>query len=1146
MRVTPQYALRACTPGPAANPTQMVDDNRGTAALVATEASVAPDDSGSAGACPVVGIGASAGGLDAYIRLIKHVSPGSGLAYVLVQHLDPAHESQLPEILARAASIPVAVAHDGVRMRGDHVYVIPSGASMTVSDGHLRVAKRQREAGVHTVIDAFLASLADVHGPDAIGVVLSGAGSDGARGIRAVKEAGGITLAQDPVSAQFPSMPERAMATGCVDFVFTPEAIAERLGEIARGRMRQRAGSDLGPDQDDALKVLQLLRSRTGVDFRRYRRATVDRRILRRMVTHRTESPAEYLAHVRAHPEELDALYDDLLIGVTRFFRDPEVFETLKEKGFPAMLSGHPGTAPIRAWVAGCSGGEEAYSLAIALHEYLGDAALDREVHIFATDLSRSAIARARAGLYPFSIEEDVSPERLRRFFVREESGYRIVRQVRDHCVFATHNLLRDPPFSQLDLVSCRNVLIYFDPALQREVMPIFHYALNSTGLLLVGSAESASPEHFSAFDKRHRIFRPKPTIRRAITLDLSRHAPELVARVAAPAPPVGPSAERIQQRADRLVLDRFAPPSVVIDDQFQVVQLRGDTSRYLQLAPGAATLELFKLARPELLPALRAAIERAMTGAGVARTDAVALRGEEPARHVVIEVLPILSGVGGERHFVVVFLSSPPQAERATPPVEESARARARRPRVARTDAAAVDAEAQEQLREQLAEAHRHLQDIIEQYEAANEELRAANEEVQSSNEELQSTNEELETTKEEVQSTNEELTTVNEELRHRNRDLAALSDDLTNVFASTQIPFIIVDNGLRIRRFTPASDQMFKLIASDVGRPLSDVRARFTLDDLEFRVAGAIESLAVVQTEVLDDSGRWWSLTIRPYLTVNRRVDGAVLVFTDIDASKKSHAVAETMSENRRVLLVEAESARAAATEANMTKAAFLAHISHDLRTPLNAITGYADLLDLALHGPLTSGQQKDVDRIRRSARHLLAMITDILNFARVEAGELEIRTRSVALAPVLTDFEEMLHPQLRTKGLALDCGPCDGSVLADEEKLHQILLNMGANAIKFTDSGGVRVSCQMDDSVVRIQVSDTGRGIPPDQLERIFEPFVQLGRGLTSTNVEGVGLGLAVSRALARRMGGDLRVVSTVGEGSTFTLQLPRAVP
>ncbi|MES2179960.1 MAG: chemotaxis protein CheB [Gemmatimonadota bacterium] len=1085
----------------------------------------------------VVGIGASAGGLAAFTRLVRALPADTGMAYVLVQHLDPSHDSLLPEILGRSASVPVVLAEDGMGVVANHAYVIPPGAIMTLTDGHLRVVQSPRLRGVHTVIDAFLVSLADVHGSDAIGVILSGAGSDGAVGIEAIKQAGGITLAQDSASAQVASMPDRAVATGCVDFVLAPEQIAERLTDIARAAREGDGSAERAQHDEDATKILLLLRNRTGVDFRHYRRATVHRRIVRRMIAHKTETRGEYLAHVREHPEELDALHEDLLIGVTRFFRDPETFDALARLGFPQLMRGRAPDAPIRVWVAGCSTGEEVYSLAIVLLEFLGELAAETEIQIFATDLSASAITHARAGLYPYSIAADVSAERLRRFFVSEDAGYRITRRVRDLCVFATHNLFRDPPFSQLDLITCRNVLIYFDATLQQAVMPVFHYALNPGGLLLIGPAESASSEHFTPFDKHHRIFRPKPNARRTSNLELSLRAePKAATRVVAARAPGQSPSSAVERDADRVVLNRIGPPGVVINDRLEILQFRGDTAGFLQIAPGTASLHLLKLARAELIPRFRAAFERARASGTDAREVNIVLRDGDVVRHVSIDVLPFQSAATNERLYVVLFRHELASVSLAQSPFEREPAGHASHEGGAANEVA--------QLRELLAEAKRHLQDVIAQYETANEDLRAANEEIQSSNEEFQSTNEELETTKEEVQSTNEELTTVNEELRHRSRDLATISGDLANIFASTQIPILIVDGHLIIRRFTPATDRVFRVIATDVGRPLGDVKLRVDYPELEARVLETIATLIVTHADVRDDRGNWWALTVRPYVGVDRKVDGAVLVFTDIDASKKAGASAEETSESRRLLLIDAVAARSEAVEANSTKASFLASMSHDLRTPLNAIGGYADLMQLEIHGPLTQEQHSDLLRIKRSARHLLSLINDILNFAKVEAGHVEFHIVGVSATHALGLLQTMIDPQLREKGLEFACGTFEVSFFADEEKLQQILINLATNAIKFTDRGTIGVLVRADESTVTLEMSDTGRGIAEHQLQRIFDPFVQVNRNLTSVGIEGVGLGLAISRELARRMGGELSVRSMLGEGSTFVLTLPRA--
>ena len=1096
------------------------------------------------GSAPIVGIGASAGGLEAFTRLVSNLRDDTGLAYVLVQHLDPDHKSLLPEILDRAAPVPVVAAADGMAIEANHVYVIPPGAAMTVTDGHLHVVRRERARGVHTVIDAFLGSLSDVHGSDAVGVILSGAGSDGARGIEAIKERGGITFAQDPRSAQFASMPESAVATGFVDLVLSPEEIAEQLVQIGRLSTDLVAGGER-PDEveADVQKILTLVRNRTGVDFRLYRGGTIRRRIVRRMLAHRSERHGEYLDLVRSVPEELDALCEDILIGVTRFFRDPEAFDALKKVAFPEMANAGPRGAPIRVWVAGCSGGEEAYSVAILALEHLADAGLDTTLHVFATDLNETAIARARIGLYPHSIENDVSPERLNRFFVREERGYRITRKVRDMCVFARHNLVHDPPFSQIDIITCRNVLIYFDSALQERAMDVFHYALKASGVLMLGGAESAAQQQFVALDRRHKLYRPQPRARRALEVTLGASVPVVPAAAPFRKSSRGDrlSPQEIQLDADRAVLARFAPPGVVINASLEIVQFRGDTSGFLQHVPGVASLHLLKLVRPQFLPLLRPAIEQASVDGKPVRREGIALRDGDAVRRAAAEVIPIRSGPAGERFFVILFEAD------STPPVALAAEhGDAGDSAHAHSPSPSADPDATQEIArlvEELTEAKRYLQDLVEQYEAANEELRAASEEVQSTNEELQSTNEELETTKEEVQSTNEELTTVNEELRHRNRELAAISGDLANVFSSTQIPIVIVDSTLSIRRFTPVSDRVIKIISTDVGRPLGDLKLRFELADLEAQVGRVISTLELAQSEVQDDRGRWWTLTIRPYLTVDRKIDGAVLVFTDVDAAKKFGEQAVETAENRRKLLIEAEEARAEATTANLAKMHFLANMSHDLRTPLNAITGYADLMELRIHGPLTPEQESDLARVKRSSRHLLSLINDILNYAKIESGQLDLQIAPLRVEETVTALEEIVFPQVRAKGLAFDVSTCDASVLADREKLQQVLVNLVTNAIKFTTKGGIGIWCTTADSTVSIAISDTGMGIPAEQIGRIFDPFIQIARSLTNVKHEGVGLGLSISRDLARAMGGEITVHSVVGEGSVFTVTLPR---
>ena len=1096
----------------------------------------------------IVGVGASAGGLEAFSRLIGDLPANTGLAYVLVQHLDPRHESMLAELLGRTTAVPVTQATDGLKIEADHAYVIPPNATMTVADGHLRLVQRAPTGGPHLSIDAFLCSLAEVRGPGAIGVILSGAGSDGSRGIEAIKLEGGITMAQDPATARYASMPTSAMETGYVDFILSPEEIAVELTKIGSHIAERAAPPVLGgnqvPDTSDAVnRILVALRNRTSVDFRGYRRETVGRRILRRMLVHRQDTHQSYLEYLRGNPDEIDALYDDLLIGVTSFFRDPETFETLQRDHFPAMLAGHAPGRPIRVWVAGCAGGEETYSIAIALLETLGEAAAETPIQIFATDLSEKSIAKARAGLYPDGIETTVSAERLRRFFTREETGYRIHKSVRDLCVFSRHDIVRDPPFAHLDLITCRNVLIYLETGTQQRVFPIFHYALDPNGLLLLGTAESvgAAVELFVALDSRHRIFGRRASASRLVDLELTVPAFDASKRGSgrvALVPEASPS--ELETEADRLALGHYAPPGVVVNDRLEVLQFRGRTGEFLEHPAGRASLNLLALVRPALATTIRTVIQAArLSGQPESQKDVVITQG--PTRQwYSVDVMPFRLASAPGQYFLVNVTQSNPAAD-ASPP----SAGRSRGPRSRRSE------EKSTALRDELEALRRYVHVMTEEYEALNEELRAANEEVLSSNEELQSTNEELETTKEEIQAANEELSTVNEELRHRNGELSALSSDLANVLAATQVPVIIVGSDLRVRRLTPAASRVMKVIATDVGRPLGDIKLRVPIDDLEVRIACTIQTLEVHTANVRDEDGRWWDLTIRPYQTPDRKVDGAVLVFGDVDASTRRGDRMAEISAARGELLASSESAReiaetakVAAETANEAKSRFLTSMSHDLRTPLNAIAGYTDLLELGIRGPVTNEQHADFTRIKRSTRHLLSLINDILNFAKLEAGHVDFRVEDVAIDAVLAEVDEMMTSQFRQKSILVERVGCSALVRADPDRLRQILVNLLTNASKFTPAGGrVQIVCGTGNDGVTVEVLDTGIGIAPESLQRIFEPFVQVDRSLTSVDRDGVGLGLAISRDLARAMNGDLTAESVLGEGSRFVLTLPR---
>ena len=840
---------------------------------------------------PVVGIGASAGGLEAFSQLLGVLPSNNGMALVFVQHLSPKHESMLAELLTGATNMPVVQISDGMKVEPDHVYVAPPGAQVAIrEDGQLHLVPRPEDRTQHTPIDSFLRTLAEYAQERSVGVVLSGNASDGSIGLKEIKAVGGIALAQDPKSAKYDGMPRAAIATGAVDLVLPPHELASELTRIARhpfvrpGAPPRGDGAALPAAEDQLHRIFTMLRGATGVDFTHYKQPTIKRRLQRRMVLHKITALDQYINFLQQNPEEVQNLYADILIHVTRFFREPESFKTLADVVFPSILHHRHGDEPVRVWVPGCATGEEAYSVAIALLEHLGDEAPGTPIQVFATDVSDAAVEQARAGLYPDSISEDVSPERLRRFFTRSDGSYRISKTVRDLCIFARQDLTRDPPFSRLDLIMCRNVLIYLGTVLQKRLMGVFHYALKPSGFLMLGSAETVggSADLFSVADKRHRLYNKKTAI---VRTDM-HFAPSELARTERQhkGPGVTRPASTVQGEANRLIIERFSPPGVIVDADMQIVQFRGHTGMFLEPAPGEASLNVLKMAREGLLYGLRTAVNEAKRSGAPARKEGQRVKHNGHVLDVNIEVIPLDGGQEG-RHFLILFedVSREPAEEQRRPAKSRSARlAKAARPNKR-------DEQRLARLQEELAASREYLQSIIQDLEAANEELQSANEEILSSNEELQSTNEELDTAKEELQSTNEELNTVNEELHGRNEELSRANSDLLNLLASVQIAIVMVASDLKIRRFTPMAEKVLNLIPTDLGRPISDIKPNIDCPDLEKLIAAAVDGVTTVEREVKDRQGTPYILRVRPYKNVENRIDGAVLALFDTDGERR-----------------------------------------------------------------------------------------------------------------------------------------------------------------------------------------------------------------------------------------------------------------
>lgn len=849
-----------------------------------------PPESVSPNSFPIVGIGASAGGLEAFTALFAALLPDIDMAYVLVPHLDPLRESAISQILSRTTTMPVVQIEEGMSPQPNHVYVIPPNCDLRIQDSRFQISDREQSRPVNTTIDVFFRSLAEDQGSNAIGIVLSGTASDGTHGLSAIKGENGITFAQETHSARYDSMPASAIAAGCVDFVLTPAEIAQELARIRRHPLIARSAQHRIDEPDNGhdaymAQVFRLLRRITRVDFSDYKPPTIGRRIQRRMVLHKIENLGDYVALLNRDRHEVNSLYQDLLINVTSFFRNPEAFEALKEVVYPALLEARTAAA-LRIWVPGCSTGEEAYTHAISIVEFLGEKRSDVPIQIFGTDLSETAVQRARSAVYKESIEADVSPVRLRRFFHRTEGGYQISKSIRDLCIFSTQNIFSDPPFSRMDLVSCRNVMIYLGQALQKRVIPVFHYALNPTGFLMIGNTEGllgVGSDLFDMIEKKQKIYRKK-AVSRPLTFGFSMGQKEQDARADIPAQPAGMTDVlkvpiELQREADRLLLARYAPPAVVVNDRMEILQSRGRTGNFLELAPGKASLNLLRMARPGLLFELQSAIDQARTTGLETERHNLNVEGETQNFSTNVRVLPFRTPIHDQQNFLIIF---------EPPPVDHDGHAAHTAEPLTEFERAEKEKQLA-QIKQELAATREYLQSIIEVQEATNEELQSANEEIQSGNEELQSTNEELQTSKEELESANEELHTVNEEMQHRNDLLTQVNNDLTNLLNSVNLPMVMVSSDLSVRRFTPQATAVLGLMPGDVGRSIP--RLKLTVDTriLEQAMLKVMQDVQPQISQVQDVEGRRFTLRITPYRTMDNRIDGVVLTIVDRNPNGK-----------------------------------------------------------------------------------------------------------------------------------------------------------------------------------------------------------------------------------------------------------------
>lgn len=1064
-----------------------------------------------AAAFPVVGIGASAGGLEACSRLLDALPADSRLSLILVQHLDPSHESMMVDLLAGHTWLTVRQATDGMPLEPGHLYVIPPGSYLSVGGGALHLSEPSAPHGARLPFDFLLRSLAEECGARAVCVILSGTGADGSLGLKSVKEHEGLVIAQDPKEAGYDGMPQSAIATGAVDLVLPVAAIPEAIASYSRRMALANApaagsrGRDTAPDW--LPEVIDLLRMRTAHDFRLYKPGTLQRRIERRMAmaSVETSSMARYLDLLRRDTAELDLLAKDLLINVTSFFRDRKVFDFLAETTIPELVREHAPDQPLRIWIAGCSTGEETYSLAMLFREQILAARPNLKLQLFASDIDPDAVAIAREGVYPAAIEADVSPERLARFFNKEDRGYRVLPELREAVVFTVQDVLTDPPFSRLDMISCRNLLIYLGPEAQAKVVSLFHFALLEGGVLLLGSSEAIpdADDRFEIVSRAARLYRHVGRSRPG-DLALSMGPGERLRALAGAGQGPAPSRRAAYgELCRRLVLESYAPAAVLINDRHECLYSLGPTERYLRVPPGHPTHDLLAMVRQGLHTRLRSAIRQASQQNRRVTTAGGRTSQDSGAVSYRIDVQPVQSD--GEKLLLVCFVDQPARGRK-----QELASAAGSDPRVA-------------ELEQELEATKAELKGAIRNLEESNEEQKAISEEALSVNEEFQSTNEELLTSKEELQSLNEELTALNSQLQETLEQQRTTSDDLQNVLFSTNVATLFLDRALRIRFFTPATRSLFNILPGDIGRPLADLRPLASDGALLADARAVLQDLTPVERELEKPDGVCYLCRILPYRTQENAIEGVVITFADITERKRA---ADAL-----------KAARQRAELATEAKSRFLAAASHDLRQPLQTLALLQGLLGRAVDGEKA---RQLVERLDETLSAMSGMLNALLDINQIEAGTVRPEISHFPIAEVLERLREECSYHAQAKGLTLRFVRCGLSVDSDPRLLEQMVRNLLSNALKYTRQGKILLGCRRRGDKLSVEVWDTGAGIPETELRAIFEEYHQLDNK-AHDHSRGFGLGLSIVQLLGNLLGHRISVRSRPGKGSVFAIEI-----
>lgn len=1066
----------------------------------------------------IVGIGASAGGLEALERFFHSIPADSGMAFVVVQHLSPDFKSLMEELLSRHTPLPVRMVEDGQRVERNAVYLIPPRKEMIVAEGHLLLTDRDHNRGLCQPIDRFFRSLAQDAGKRAVAIILSGTGSDGSRGVVDVHAAGGLVLSQSTVSSRFSAMPLRAQESGAVDLVLAPEEMSAALlrhqEHLRRGSMEPTPAE---PDRRDRIaEILDLLKESHGIDFKEYKPHTVLRRIERRVALTDSAGIDQYVTHLHSRPEELDDLYHDLLIGVTQFFRDVDVFRVLEKTLIPQILERCQPDTGFRAWVAGCASGEEAYSLAMLVREALDKFDRPIPVKIFATDIHGKSLEKAAAGVYDEDRLHHVSEERRKRFFQRHPDGYQVTHELRQMIVFAPHNVIKDAPFTRMNLVTCRNLLIYLQPQIQKKIISLFSFGLVANGTLLLGLSESPGPgvDEFEPINEGHRIFRKRDGMRPTV-LDggqIKRPRFERVAAETSPNLPSRTSGERSLLKVYDRLLDRNMPPAILVNARRELVHCFGGAGQYLRYPDGRSSGDVLELLDDEMRTAVTGALSR------------VALRGEPVCyRHVPIKrtdgetslrltVQGIEGATAEEAHFLIALEANGPQPVRTdseAPDLSED------------LDSAAILRERVSNLEAELRYTKEALQTTMEEREAGTEEQQATNEELVASNEELQSTNQEL-------HSVNEELYTVNAEYQRKIAELTQMAGDMDNLFRSADIRTIFLDRELRVRKFTPRVSEVFNLLPQDVGRRIDSFTHGIEYDGLANDLQRVIDSAVTVDTEVTDRLGNWFQLRLLPYRQ-GQAVEGVVLTLVDITSLKNVEA--ELRQKERE------------AREAVAQRDRFLTILSHELRNPLSAISSSVQVIEMDQQMMPRSRTARNV--IERQVRQMARLLDDLLDVSRIVQRRIEIQRRPCNILRAVADAAAVVQSQFDARQVTLTFHCADEPVLmlGDMTRIQQMLVNLLSNAAKYTPPlGHVDLHAYREGENAVIRIEDTGMGIPECMLETIFDLFVQSDHSLDRSD-GGMGVGLTLVRSIVDLHGGHVAAFSEgPGKGSEFVVRIP----